>query len=154
MKVLMVCLGNICRSPAAEGILRYKAEKAGIEMLIDSCGTANYHIGSCPDERMIQVSEENGIDISHLKARQFHHDDFSVFDVIYAMDESNYSHLIALTTSDDEKRKIRLLLKEDNKRLNVNVPDPYYGSINDFREVFGLLNDHMDLVLEKMNRER
>ncbi|MFZ1584426.1 MAG: low molecular weight protein-tyrosine-phosphatase, partial [Saprospiraceae bacterium] len=91
MKILLVCLGNICRSPMAEGILRDKIEKAGLDIQVDSAGTANYHVGEPPHKYTIKVAAENGLDIRDLKARQFQTKDFDDFDIIYVMDSSNHS---------------------------------------------------------------
>ena len=147
----MVCLGNICRSPVAEGILRSKLLSHDLDIEVDSCGTANYHIGAAPDPRMIQVSKENGIDISTLTARQFCLEDFNRFDVIYTMDKNNYNDVRALAQSERDARKIRMLLEENGQSKNKNVPDPYYGSLSDFRAVFELLDEHMDLIVDKLN---
>ena len=107
MKILMVCLGNICRSPMAEGIMR---NLGGDKIEVDSAGTAGYHIGSQPDKRMIATAFEHGIDISNLSARQFQADDFDLFDVIFAMDSSNYRDIISLAKDDNDKQKVKMML--------------------------------------------
>ena len=134
----MVCLGNICRSPLAEGILRSKLPER--DFFIDSAGTASYHIGSPPDKRSIEVAKNNGIDISMQRARAFKLTDFKTFDIIYAMDSQNYSDLISKCNSKDEMLKVKLILK------NQNVPDPYYGELFDFKNVFELLNKACDQI--------
>ena len=134
----MVCLGNICRSPLAEGILRSKLPER--DFFIDSAGTASYHIGSQPDKRSIEVAKNNGIDISMQRARAFKLTDFKTFDIIYAMDSQNYSDLISKCNSKDEMLKVKLILK------NQNVPDPYYGELFDFKNVFELLNKACDQI--------
>ena len=136
--ILMVCLGNICRSPLAEGILRSKLPEK--EFFIDSAGTASYHIGSPPDKRSIEVAKNNGIDISMQRARAFKSNDFKTFDIIYAMDSQNYSDLISKCNSKDEMLKVKLILK------NQNVPDPYYGELFNFKNVFELLNKSCDQI--------
>ena len=134
----MVCLGNICRSPLAEGILRSKLPER--DFFIDSAGTASYHIGSSPDKRSIEVAKNNGIDISMQRARAFKLTDFKTFDIIYAMDSQNYSDLISKCNSKEEMLKVKLILK------NQNVPDPYYGELFDFKNVFELLNKACDQI--------
>ena len=131
MKILMVCLGNICRSPMAEGIMRNLGEK---KIEVDSAGTADYHIGSQPDKRMIATAFEHGIDISNMSARQFQSDDFDSFDVIFAMDSSNYRNIISLAKNDNDRQKVKMMLE------NGNVPDPYYGRDKGFEQVYQLLH--------------
>lgn len=132
MKILMVCLGNICRSPMAEGIMR---AIGGDKVDVDSAGTAGYHIGSNPDRRMITTAFEHNIDISNLKARQFKASDFDNFDVIFAMDSSNYSNIIALARNENDIKKVRMMLPEGD------VPDPYYGGDAGFEHVYQLLHE-------------
>ena len=138
----MVCLGNICRSPLAEGILRSKLPER--DFFIDSAGTASYHIGSQPDKRSIEVAKNNGIDISMQRARAFKLTDFKTFDIIYAMDSQNYSDLISKCNSKEEMLKVKLILK------NQNVPDPYYGELFDFKNVFELLNKACDQIKREL----
>ena len=138
----MVCLGNICRSPLAEGILRSKLPER--DFFIDSAGTASYHIGSPPDKRSIEVAKNNGIDISMQRARAFKLTDFKTFDIIYAMDSQNYSDLISKCNSKEEMLKVKLILK------NQNVPDPYYGELFDFKNVFELLNKACDQIKREL----
>src|ERR1035437_10893434 len=108
--ILMVCLGNICRSPLAEGLLRSKIEKLNIDIYIDSAGTGNSHIGEHPDNRSIVNAKKHGIDISKLKARQFQVDDFDKFDIIFAMDSSNYSDIISFARNEKDKHKVEMIL--------------------------------------------
>lgn len=128
----MVCLGNICRSPLAEGILREKLPHA--LFTIDSAGTAGFHIGRSPDPRSIDVAAQNGISIGHLKARKFTTADFRKFDKIYVMDLQNLSHVLSLASNDEEEKKVALLI------ASGEVPDPYYGDMEDFKAVFDLIN--------------
>lgn len=130
MKVLMVCLGNICRSPMAEGIVR---ELGGDKVEVDSAGTAGYHIGNHPDKRMTATAFEHNIDISNLRARQFEVEDFDNFDIIFAMDSSNFNKIVALARNEDDKQKVKMMLPEGN------VPDPYYGGDEGFEHVYELL---------------
>ena len=135
----MVCLGNICRSPMAEGIMR---KLGGKKVEVDSAGTADYHIGFQPDKRMIATAIEHGVDISNLRARQFQSDDFDSFDLIFAMDSSNYRNIISLAKDDNDKQKVKMILD------NSNVPDPYYGGDEGFEHVYQLLHEACQKFLE------
>jgi protein-tyrosine phosphatase len=132
MKILMVCLGNICRSPLAEGIMRHFVDEEGLGWQVDSAGTGAYHIGLHPDVRSIKIAQQNGIDISNLKARQFSKADFDLFDHIYVMDKHNYEDVINLATSAEEKQKVKLFITDEI------VPDPYYDD-NLFKPVFDMI---------------
>ncbi|MDG1023390.1 MAG: low molecular weight phosphotyrosine protein phosphatase [Flavobacteriaceae bacterium] len=145
-KILMVCLGNICRSPLAQGILESKVKDLNIE--VDSAGTAAYHIGNSPDPRSINVAKKYGIDISHQKARQFSQSDFSAFSHIFAMDRSNYENILSKTTSTEDHKKVNLILKDQNE-----VPDPYYGGPEGFENCFRLLNNACDLIIKSLKNE-
>ncbi len=134
----MVCLGNICRSPLAEGILKEKTKNIGVQ--VDSAGTASYHIGNPPDKRSIDIANKYNINISAQRARKFHYSDFSRFDIIYAMDKDNYAQLMKQANSKEEKNKIRMILNEIEPKSFKSVPDPYYGGDNGFQEVYNLLS--------------
>lgn len=136
-RVLMVCLGNICRSPLAEGIFR---EIAGDDFVVDSAGTAGYHIGNPPDPRSIAIARKYNIDISLQRCRQFQTSDFSDFDYIFAMDHANYSNIIALARSQQDEAKVALLL-EAGGMGNIEVPDPYYGGDQGFARVFEMIQE-------------
>lgn len=140
-KVLMVCLGNICRSPMAEGLLRYKIRKLNLDIQTDSAGTAGYHIGSKPDQRMIETAAKFGVDISDLRARQFKVDDFEEFDFIFAMDKENQTNMQKLAASDLHREKVKLFLDYVNYPNFTEVPDPYYGRIKEFEFVFNMLDE-------------
>jgi protein-tyrosine phosphatase len=127
MNILMVCLGNICRSPLAEGILVKKGIKNKLNINVDSAGIAAYHVGEKPDPRSIKTAKIHEIDISKQKARQFSVKDFDTFDVIYAMDVSNYNNINTLAINQDQKNKVKLILNEMHPNSNASVPDPYYG---------------------------
>jgi protein-tyrosine phosphatase len=144
----MVCLGNICRSPLAEGILRSKLSTNTI--VVDSAGTGNYHIGKNPDLRAISIARKHALDISNLKARQFEVSDFDNFDLIYVMDESNYRNLIQLARNDQDKRKIKFIMDEVYPNQNYNVPDPYYGGNDGFESVFNMLDEACTLIAAKL----
>lgn len=149
-KILMVCLGNICRSPLAEGILRDKTEKLGINILIDSAGTSDYHIGEHPDKRTVANALKNGIDISKLKGRQFTTSDFDAFDIIFVMDSSNYTNVISLARNDNDKKKVELILNRAYPNLNMPVPDPYFGGEEGFQNVFDLLDNVCESIAKSL----
>ena len=132
MKILMVCLGNICRSPLAEGIMQHLAKENGLDWDVDSAGTGNWHIGQAPDPRSIAVAQKMGVDISIQRARQFEPADFNRFDYILVMDDQNLKNVVALAQTEEEKKKVRLLLGSDF------VPDPYFDDAL-FEPVYGLI---------------
>jgi len=146
-KVLMVCLGNICRSPLAEGILKSKLDKKTI--LVDSAGTASYHIGKKPDSRSISIAKKFGIDISQQRCRQFTAKDFSEFDIIYAMDRSNYANIVALAENEEQIAKVHLLLHRSNS-THKEVPDPYYGGEDGFEEIYHLIDSACNLIAQEI----
>lgn len=147
-KILMVCLGNICRSPLAEGILKSKLSEN--EFTIDSAGTASYHVGDTPDRRSIAVAKKYGIDISNLKGRQFKTNDFDAFDIIYVMDESNYRNVISLARNENDKNKVKFILNEIYPNQNHEVPDPYYGGEQGFENVYKMLDEACSIIADKL----
>lgn len=147
-RVLMVCLGNICRSPLAEGILKSKTSSQ--DVYVDSAGTAGYHIGNNPDKRSIAVAKKYGIDISGQRCRKFNFNDFAQFDIIYAMDLSNYYDILALSNEKGHIDKVKLLLEEGSSSVR-EVPDPYYGGTDGFEEVFKLINQACEMIAKKIN---
>lgn len=149
-RILMVCLGNICRSPLAQGILESKLPS--INYYLDSAGTASYHIGASPDKRSITVANKHGIEISHQTARQFKQSDFDNFDVIYAMDKSNFKDLKHLAKSEAHKAKIKLILDENIQSKLKDVPDPYYGDLKDFEAVFNLLDETCEHIVKQFTQ--
>ena len=144
----MVCLGNICRSPMAEGILRDKINKLSLDIEVDSAGTAAYHVGEAPDSRMIETAMSKGINISDLRARQFCVNDFDVFDKIYAMDASNLSNMQKLARNKSDLDKLDLLLNCKDSFLNKSVPDPYYGGEDGFFNVYDILEESIEFILK------
>ncbi|WP_369049301.1 low molecular weight protein-tyrosine-phosphatase [Tenacibaculum sp. UWU-22] len=150
-RILMVCLGNICRSPLAEGILKAKVSS---EVLVDSAGTAGYHQGELPDKRSIEVARKNGIDITKQRSRKFIKEDFNNFDIIYAMDKSNYQNLIHLADNKQEADKVKLILNELYPNKNCDVPDPYYGGKDGFENVYTLLSEACEVIANTINNER
>jgi len=139
--ILMVCLGNICRSPVAEGIMREKLKKYNLNIKVDSAGTAGYHIGENPDNRSVANAKKNGVDISKLKARQFNYQDFENFDVIYVMDKANRDSVLKMAKNEAQAKKVKLILSEHTSHNDGVVPDPYYGNEADFQLVFDLLDE-------------
>lgn len=150
MKILMVCLGNICRSPIAEGILRSKIISEGLDTFVDSAGTIALHSGEQPDKRMQATAISFGINISDLRARQFLKEDFKKFDIIYAMDKSNYADLVALADSELERSKIHLILNELEDAKDLEVPDPYFGGEQGFIDVYKMLDLATDKIIDKI----
>lgn len=144
----MVCLGNICRSPIAEGILTYKTKNLNVN--VDSAGTAGYHIGSPPDERSIEIASKYDVDLKNQRARQFNQNDFNKFDIIYAMDKNNYAHLIALAQNEKERNKIHMILNELNPGLFESVPDPYYRGKHGFLEVYQMLEKACEKIANQI----
>lgn len=144
----MVCLGNICRSPLAEGILRDKLSKKGLDWVVDSAGTGGWHVGSLPDRRSVDVARKYGIDITYQRARKFRSNDFDEFDIIFAMDTSNYLDIYRMALNDSERQKVKLILEEVLPGQKKSVPDPYYDD-NGFEEVFKMLDDACDVIIRK-----
>jgi protein-tyrosine phosphatase len=148
MKILMVCLGNICRSPLAEGILCTKGKHLNIE--VDSAGTAAYHIGEKADIRSIEIANKYTIDLNQQRARQFSRADFDKFDIIYAMDTNNYAHLVSLASNETEHNKIRMILNEINPKAYQSVPDPYYGGENGFQDMYKMLEKACEKIIQNI----
>lgn len=146
-KVVMVCLGNICRSPLAEGILQSKVDHT---VFVDSAGTANYHVGEMPDKRSIAVAKKHGIDISNQRCKHFTPNYFDEFDVIFVMDTSNYNNVIKLARHENDKQKVKLILNELYPNKNLEVPDPYYGGDNGFEEVYQMLDQACEVIARKL----
>ena len=144
----MVCLGNICRSPLAEGILKSKINTSKI--FVDSAGTAAYHVGNLADERSIEVAKKYGIDITNQRARKFTVKDFDTFDVIYAMDESNYQNILMLARNSDDEKKVQLILNVIDADKNASVPDPYYGGNQGFENVYKMLDEACEVIANKL----
>ena len=144
----MVCLGNICRSPLAEGILKNKTQN--LDVYVDSAGTASYHVGNLPDSRSIEIANKNGIDLTDQKARQFSEKDFDDFDKIYAMDTNNYSNIISLARNQSDRDKVDVILNELTPKSYDSVPDPYYGAGDGFQIVYDMLDNACDAIVGKL----
>ena len=149
MKVLMVCLGNICRSPLADGLLREKIRVNNLDVYVDSAGTSGHHSGEAPDPRMRATAKAHKLSIDDLRARQFNTRDFDEFDLIYVMDESNYTNVTRLAKNEQEKNKVKLILNELTPGMNTAVPDPYYGGDQGFEAVFSMLDKATDIIITK-----
>jgi protein-tyrosine phosphatase len=147
----MVCLGNICRSPLAEGLLTSKLPKD--KFIVDSAGTGHWHVGKQPDERSIAVAKKQGLDISSQKGRLFTKADFDTFDHIYVMDSSNYNDVIEMASNDEQRKKVKLILNEVFPDENVDVPDPYFGVANGFDNVYQMLDDACEIIANKLLKE-
>ena len=153
IKILTVCLGNICRSPIAEEVLRKKCEDLNMAVELDSSGTADYHVGLEPDKRMIQTAKKFGYDISKLRARQFRITDFTEFDYIFVMDESNRKNVLQLTNNPDLSAKV-FGFQEFAEISSPNfVPDPYYGTERDFIETFEIVEKSASRIAQKLNQK-
>jgi len=145
----MVCLGNICRSPLAEGILKSKLFRANV--VIDSAGTGAYHINEKPDQRSITIAKKNGIDITNQRARKFLVKDFDEFDIIYVMDNSNYRDVIEMVRNEDDIKKVKMILNEVFPNENLDVPDPYIGGNFGFKNAYKMLDEACDIIAKKIN---
>lgn len=144
----MVCLGNICRSPMAEGILRDRA--AGTNIEVDSAGTSAYHIGENPDPRAVMTTRKHGVKIDRLIGRQFSVEDFDSFDRIYVMDQSNLQNVLNLARNEDDKSKVSLLLDEaEGMPKGMEVPDPYYGGDRGFEDVYQMIDNAAQAIVKK-----
>jgi protein-tyrosine phosphatase len=142
----MVCLGNICRSPLAEGIMQHLADKEGLNWQIDSAGTGDWHLGEGPDRRSVRVAHENGIDISRQICRLFRPSDFDTFDHILVMDKSNLSNILAMARNTDDRKKVSLLL------VDQIVPDPYHDD-RQFAPVFTMIEEGCKTFIKKYNEK-
>lgn len=147
MKILMVCLGNICRSPLAHGIMKNKIKSYQLDWIVDSCGTGSWHIGELPDKRSIEVAKKNGIDITDQRARQLSQKDFEIYDVILTMDTSNYNDVIRHAKA-HHKDKIQMIMNYQYPGENRVVPDPYYDG--GFEHVYDILESACDSVINKL----
>lgn len=144
----MVCLGNICRSPLAEGILASKLPKD--KFSVDSAGTGSWHIGHAPDPRSIATAKNNGLSISNQRGRVFTASDFDSFDYIYVMDNSNYDTVIEMAKTPEQKQKVQMILDDLFPNENVDVPDPYFGLQNGFNIVYQMLDEVCDVIAAKL----
>ena len=150
MKILMVCLGNICRSPLAQGILEYKAKQAGLSWSVDSAGTANgQHRGQAPHALSQKVAGLHGIDISGQRARQFVAGDFDQYDRIYAMSEDVLDGIKWIARGKFDENKTGLLMNENYPGRNLDIPDPWFGPEPGYHEVFAMIDKACEAIIEK-----
>ena len=148
MNLLFVCLGNICRSPLADGVMRSLVQKNNLKWVVDSAGTANYHVGEHPDKRAIKIAKKYGVDISNLVARQFTVNDFDNFDHIFAMDAQNYQDILKLARNDQDKAKVELFLNRLEPGMNRGVRDPWFDDAL-FEPVFKEIEATCLLIVNK-----
>jgi protein-tyrosine phosphatase len=148
MKILMVCLGNICRSPLAEGILQAKVAAAGLNWQIDSAGTNGYHVGESPHPLSQKVAKINGIDISMQRARRFRAADFEEFDLIFAMAEDVIDEMKSIARQRFDSAKVDLLMNVLHPGKNLDVPDPWYGTEPGYHDVFAMVSQACDKLIE------
>lgn len=149
-KFLMVCLGNICRSPLAAGILRKKLAEHGVQAVVDSAGFEPYHIGESADARTFEIAGKYNIDLSGHSMRLFKKSDFDEYDRIYVMDQRNLRDVLFLARSEDDKKKVDYLLNELNPGRNQIVPDPYYGDTSDFEHAYKLMEQACEKIAASM----
>ena len=147
MKILMVCLGNICRSPLAQGILEEKVAAHSLDWQIDSAGTGSWHIGEQPDSRSVYTAGQHGLDISAQRARQFRRQDFQDFDLILAMDQSNFRDILRLAQSPEEEKTVKKILAYASGGDGGDVPDPYWDD-DGFEKVYQMLDQACDALIE------
>jgi protein-tyrosine phosphatase len=146
----MICLGNICRSPLAEGLMKSKLNFT--KFTVDSAGTSGGHKGQAPDKRSIAIANKNGIDISQQKSRKLVKEDFKNYDYLYVMDASNYLDVIAMASNEEEIKKVIKILDEVFPNENLDVPDPYYGGSQGFENVYKMLDRATDVIASKIDR--
>jgi len=149
MKILMVCLGNICRSPLAEGVLQDLAKKAGLNWQVNSAGTNGYHTGEPPHHYSIKVAKQNGIDISKQRSRKFTSADFEQYDLIYVMAEDVLDDIKSIGRNNFVSEKVRLFLDESFPGQYKDVPDPWYGTENGYHDVFEIINNNCKNIIKK-----
>lgn len=150
MKILMVCLGNICRSPLAEGILKDKLMKQNLRVTVDSCGTSDYHSGDAADPRTIEIARKHHINLNDHRGKQFTSQHFGKYDRIYVMDRSNYNDVISLAKNQADKEKVELILNVVNPGKNLDVPDPYYSGHDGFEKVFRMLDEACNVIVDNI----
>lgn len=154
MRILMVCLGNICRSPLAEGILKHKAKEAGLRWIVDSAGTNSFHVGEAPHPLSCKVAFENGIDISGQVARRFKARDFEEYDIIYAMAGEVIKEMKEMTGKFFNEKKVKLLLDEIEPGPGKDVPDPWYGPKEGYYPVYSMIEEACQAIIQKNKNQK
>ncbi|WP_317133906.1 low molecular weight protein-tyrosine-phosphatase [Brumimicrobium oceani] len=154
MKILMVCLGNICRSPMADGLMRKKVADNNLDVVVDSAGTGDWHVGDQPDPRMMETAKRNGVPIDELRGRQFKVADFDEFDRIIVMDKSNFDNVRKLSRDENDTQKIELFLNLTHPGKDLEVPDPYFGGDEGFQDVFEMLDAGTDVILKELKERK
>ena len=154
MNILMVCLGNICRSPLAEGILQHRVNQAGLNWTVDSAGTNGYHVGEAPHHLSQKVAKPNGIDICEQKARRFVKEDFDRYDKIYAMADDVIDDIRMIAKEKYDPAKVDLFLNELHPGKNASVPDPWYGTEPGYHEVYKLINETCEKIISNYAAEK
>lgn len=154
MKYLMVCLGNICRSPLATGLLRKKLKQIGSQSIVESRGFEPYHIGEPADPRTIQIAKKNGIDISDHRASLFQPSDFDKFDIIFVMDYNNYENVRLMARKPEDMEKVQYIMNVSRPNSNMHVPDPYYGVDENFQYIYNLLDEATDAIIQKYEKNK
>jgi protein-tyrosine phosphatase len=150
----MVCLGNICRSPLAQGILEHKVREKGLDWTVDSAGTGGGHVGLGPDTRSMEVAHAHGIDISAQECRRITYSDIKEFDLIFCMDSSNLVNVRDLCHTLEEEAKVNLIMNECDPGKKMDVPDPYYGGAAGFEKVYQMLDRACEAIIEKYGDKR
>jgi len=153
MRILIVCLGNICRSPIAEGVLRHKVKQYGLDWIVESAGTESYHIGEAPHRFSQKICLAHGIDISSLRAAKFTKDDFGRYDIIYAMAGDVYNEIQRIGGRDADMNKVDYFLNELNKNSNGSVPDPWYGPEEGYKQVYEMIEKTCNAIIENHKKE-
>jgi protein-tyrosine phosphatase len=151
MRILMVCLGNICRSPIAEGVLQHKANDRGLNWTVESAGTESYHIGEAPHRFSQQICLQNGIDISDQRARRFTRADLAKYDIIYALATDVYAEIESIIGKNTDSSNVKLFLNELQPGTNASVPDPYYGGQDGYTHVYDLIDQTCEAIIKKYN---
>ncbi len=150
MKIMMVCLGNICRSPLAEGILQDKVNARGLDWTVDSAGTSGYHVGELPDSRSMAIARRHGLDLSYQRSQRFLPEHLAEYDFILAMDTQNYEDILSLCRTPEEREKVQLIMDYGDDPTVKDVPDPYYGGKDGFSDVYDMLDEATEGFLRTM----
>mgnify|MGYP002345650536 CR=1 FL=1 len=148
----MVCLGNICRSPLAEGIMRQKIEERNLHADVRSSGTSSYHESEPADPRTISTARRHGLDITRHRASQFAIKDFDRYDMIFVMDQSNYHNVLRLARNDYDRRKVRMIMNMTTAGKNTDVPDPYYSGSDGFELVYSMLDEACEKIADEIEK--